>query len=54
MERKFNKAANDYELTVSLLNEQKTQNAGMGSMRSKMEARLNELKEENVRLRVEN
>lgn len=52
MERKFKKVISDFELTNSLLTEEKQKNATMGSTVRKMESKLDELKTENNKIRL--
>lgn len=53
LQRRVNKLSNDLELTTSLLTEEKKKNTVSNSNQSKMELKLNELKEENLKLKVE-
>ena len=44
MEKKFNKILNEYELTTSLLTEQKQKNQTLVTTLKKIESKLDELK----------
>ena len=53
MEKKFNKVLNEYELTNSLLTEQKQKNQTLVVTLKKLETKLDEIKQENLQLRME-
>lgn len=54
MERKFKKVISDFDLTNSLLTQEKQKNATMGSTVRKIEGKLDELKNQNNKIRLEN
>lgn len=53
LERKLNKFSGDLELTNSLLVEKRNEAAYLANAQNKLESKLNELKEENNRLKAE-
>lgn len=53
MQKKFNKVLNEYELTTNLLNEQKGKNQTLITTLKKMQIKIDEIKNENVQLKME-
>ncbi len=53
IERKFNKVLNQYELTNNILNEQKTKNQTLITTLKKLQIKIDEIKNENVQLKME-
>lgn len=52
MENKFTKVLNEYELTNSLLNEQKQKNQTLVATLKKLETKLDELRSDNLQLKM--